>query len=117
MAGRTRDRQRRERQQAAADAAREAQRRSARRRLLLLAGAGGAVVAVVLLVVVLTRGGGRKSNVSADAPATSSTVAASKDCVPVADPLPAGAPAVPVKTGAPPSQLIKEDLKVGTGAV
>jgi peptidylprolyl isomerase len=34
----------------------------------------------------------------------------------VADPLPAGAPAVPVKVGPPPTQLVSEDLKVGTGA-
>jgi peptidylprolyl isomerase len=36
--------------------------------------------------------------------------------VPIADPLPAGAPAVPVKVGPPPTQLVKEDLKEGTGA-
>jgi len=34
----------------------------------------------------------------------------------VADPLPAGAPEVPVKVGPPPTQLVKEDLKPGTGA-
>jgi len=36
--------------------------------------------------------------------------------VPVADPLPAGAPEVPVKVGPPPTQLLSEDLKIGTGA-
>lgn len=30
---------------------------------------------------------------------------------------PAGAPKVPVKVGPPPTKLVKEDLKVGTGAV
>ena len=42
--------------------------------------------------------------------------AAGKPCVPVADPLPPGAPDVPVKVGPPPTQLVSEDLKVGTGA-
>jgi len=36
-------------------------------------------------------------------------------CVAVADPLPPGAPAVPVKVGPPPAKLVTEDLKVGTG--
>lgn len=43
--------------------------------------------------------------------------AAGKPCVAVADPLPAGAPAVPVKVGPPPTQLVTQDLKDGTGAV
>jgi peptidylprolyl isomerase len=34
----------------------------------------------------------------------------------VTDPLPAGAPAVPVKVGPPPTTLVVEDLKEGTGA-
>ena len=38
-----------------------------------------------------------------------------KPCVKVADPLPSGAPEVPVKEGPPPKELIKEDLKVGDG--
>ncbi len=42
--------------------------------------------------------------------------AAGKPCVAVADPLPAGAPNVPVKVGPPPTQLVIEDLRVGTGA-
>jgi peptidylprolyl isomerase len=36
--------------------------------------------------------------------------------VAVADPLPAGAPAVPVKVGPPPTQLVIEDITPGTGA-
>jgi len=35
----------------------------------------------------------------------------------VADPLPAGAPEVPVKEGPPPEKLIMEDLVAGVGAV
>lgn len=42
--------------------------------------------------------------------------AAGKPCVAVADPLPAGAPAVPVKVGPAPTTLITEDLTPGTGA-
>ena len=41
---------------------------------------------------------------------------AGKPCVPLADPLPPGAPNVPVKVGPPPTRLIIEDLKEGTGA-
>jgi peptidylprolyl isomerase len=42
---------------------------------------------------------------------------AGKPCVAVKDPLPAGAPAVPVKVGPPPTVLVTTDLKPGTGAV
>ena len=42
--------------------------------------------------------------------------AAGKPCVAVADPLPAGAPAVPVKVGPPPTSLVVEDITPGTGA-
>ena len=41
---------------------------------------------------------------------------AGKPCVPLADPLPPGAPNVPVKVGPPPPRLVIEDLKEGTGA-
>jgi len=43
--------------------------------------------------------------------------AAGKPCVAVSSSLPPGAPTVPVKVGPPPSQLVKQDLKIGTGAV
>ncbi len=39
-----------------------------------------------------------------------------KPCVAVADPLPTGAPAVPVKVGPPPTSLVVEDITPGTGA-
>lgn len=42
---------------------------------------------------------------------------AGRPCVPVSDPLPSGAPQVPVEVGPPPTSLISRDLKVGTGAV
>ena len=51
---------------------------------------------------------------------TASTVPAAqpaqKDCVDLADPLPDGAPDVPVKVGPAPTTLIIEDLTPGTGA-
>ena len=79
------------------------------------------VIALVVLVVVLASGGGSHTTVSTSssttvaAPATAS--AAGKPCVAVADPLPAGAPAVPVRVGPPPTTLVTQDLKVGTGPV
>lgn len=48
--------------------------------------------------------------------ALSNASVAGKPCVAVADPLPAGAPVVPVKLGPPPTALVSEDLVVGAGA-
>lgn len=42
--------------------------------------------------------------------------AAGKPCVAPVDPLPAGAPAVPVEVGPAPTKLVIKDLKRGTGA-
>jgi peptidylprolyl isomerase len=56
-------------------------------------------------------------------PSTSATTApalpsaAGKPCVALADPLPAGAPDVPVQVGPPPTALVSQDLKAGDGAV
>jgi peptidylprolyl isomerase len=105
----------RERQKAGHHARLNAERaawaRYRRRRRLTL----GAVIAVVLLaagvlVVVLSRSGDDTSV----ATATTTTVAG-KPCVALADPLPAGAPEVPVPIGAPPTELVSEDLVVGSG--
>jgi peptidylprolyl isomerase len=49
-------------------------------------------------------------------PTAEPSSAAGKPCVPVADPIPPGAPDVPVRVGAPPTELVTEDLKAGTGA-
>lgn len=46
---------------------------------------------------------------------SSTTAPAPKTCVAVADPLPAGSPAVPVKVGPAPTELVIEDLVPGTG--
>ena len=122
MAGRKRDRQRALRQ---AHLAREAARAKARalRRRRITVGVGlvlGTLVLVAVAVVVRSRrGGSSKVATSAStttAPAADVGSAAGKPCVPVADPLPAGAPSVPVKVGPPPAQLVSEDLEVGSGA-
>lgn len=105
-------------------AAAEAARRKAQRRRRLLIGGGGGVAAILLLAFALTREG--KSSVSTAAASTTSIPgtstpavesAAGKPCVALVDPLPPGAPAVPVQVGTPPTQLVKQDLITGTGAV
>ena len=108
----------------------EAQRRAKRRRWEIAS--GGLVLALIIAIVFVVRT--RDNNKSAtstttttsgatttSAATTSSTAAlksvAGKPCVAFSDTLPKGAPAVPVKTGPPPTTLVKEDLKVGNGAV
>lgn len=91
----------------------------ARRRRAIQIGAG--VVVALAVVFLLSRGGKDNTKVvttdsSTTLPGDTVASAAGKPCVPVAGPLPAGAPDVPVKVGPPPAQLVKEDLKVGTGA-
>jgi peptidylprolyl isomerase len=128
MAGRNRDRQRAERRRANQELLREVERRRARRRRLIIAGSTLLAIAAFALVFVLLRNGDDGETVTADDDTTSTTAAgatttaatasaAGKPCVALADPLPPGAPAVPVKTGPPPTTLIKEDLKAGTGAI
>lgn len=58
------------------------------------------------------------SNPTAAPPGTVAALpsAAGKPCVALADPLPAGAPEVPVAVGPPPTQLVSQDLVPGTGA-
>jgi peptidylprolyl isomerase len=90
----------------------------------------GAIVVVAALVlgggafafVALFDSGSSSSSVNAAGSSTSTlpTVpvdsAAGKPCVAVSDPLPAGAPAVPVDVGPPPAKLVVKDLAPGTGA-
>jgi len=128
VSGKKRNRQRVNRQRAAALAARDAKRKAARRRVILIGG-GAVAVLVIVFGIVLTRGGGddktkldTTKSTSKVAEGTTTTApalpsAAGKPCVAMTDPLPAGAPAVPVEVGPPPTQLIKKDLKEGTGAV
>jgi peptidylprolyl isomerase len=74
---------------------------------------------IVLLVLVFafaaTSGNGSKATSTTTVPAV--VTAKGKPCVAVADPLPKGAPAVPVQIGPPPTKLVKKDLKIGTGRV
>lgn len=113
-------------QRAKAERVRAAQQRAAERRKRLIA--AGAIVSVLALIAVLvlaiTGGDDDETDVAtsdqssttlATTPAAAS--AAGKPCVAVADPLPEGAPEVPVKVGPPPEKLIMEDITPGTGAV
>lgn len=94
----------------------------ARRRRALNAGLAAVAVAAVVFLVVSRSGGSSKVSASSTtttlgADQTGALVsAAGKPCVPVSDALPTGAPNVPVKVGPPPTQLVSEDLTVGTGA-
>jgi peptidylprolyl isomerase len=102
-----------------------ARRRKNRKRLGAALGLGVLVIAIVGAAAFA--GGGASSSttttVNPNASLVSSTTtaaltsAAGQPCVAVSGPLPAGAPAVPVKVGPPPTELISEDLKVGDGAV
>jgi peptidylprolyl isomerase len=109
----------------------EAKRRAKRRRWEIAS--GGVVLALIVAIVFVVRSGDddKKSATPATSttsgatttsgPTTSSTPAAGsvagKPCVAVSGPLPSGAPEVPVKTGPPPTTLVKEDLKKGDGDV
>lgn len=119
---RTHDKQLQRKKALAARAA--AQKAADRKRRLTV---GGAVVLVVGLIIglVLALGGGdddatdvAADNTSTTTPASSTPAAessAGKPCVKRVDPLPAGAPEVPVEEGPPPAKLIMTDLVEGTG--
>jgi peptidylprolyl isomerase len=102
-------------------AAEEHLRRTKRQRIVFAV--GGLVLAIVVALVLVVRPwkGGSDSAASTTTTLGPSTTelpsAAGKPCVAVSSPLPKGAPAVPVKVGPPPTQLVKQDLTVGTGAV
>jgi len=123
MAGTKTSRQQAKRR--AAEAAAAAARARARRKRLIAGGVTIVVIVALLGGFALAGNSGSskkaKSSSSTTAPPTSDSTpaagsAAGKPCVAVTDPLPQGAPAVPVKVGPPPTTLVKEDLKVGTGA-
>ncbi len=90
-----------------------------------------ALVALIAIVIAVRSGGSSKPTPGAAGsttasftgttalPTTTTTLgsARGKPCVPVKGPLPAGAPAVPVQVGPPPTKLVVRDLRVGTGAV
>lgn len=111
--------EKRERQKAArqqrVEAARAAQRRAeSRRRLVLVLAVAGFVALIALVFALVSREG---TDETAGPTTTSTTLesAAGKPCVPLAEPVPAGAPDVPVPEGPPPTDLVVEDLVVGEG--
>ncbi|MBW3614217.1 MAG: FKBP-type peptidyl-prolyl cis-trans isomerase [Actinobacteria bacterium] len=78
-----------------------------------------ALVALAIAALVLTRGG---DDAGVTSPASTTTLApaenasaAGKPCVGTSGDLPPGAPAVPVRKGPPPEELVIEDLKLGDG--
>jgi peptidylprolyl isomerase len=130
VGGRVRDRQRPKRADVVAARIAEAEHARARRRrtIALATGAGVVVVAVIVAIVVATGGDGNdevatvaNTGTTGTSSGTSTTIAAlasvaGQPCVPVADPLPEGAPEVPVQVGPPPTTLVVQDLTPGTGA-
>ncbi|HEY6532192.1 MAG TPA: FKBP-type peptidyl-prolyl cis-trans isomerase [Acidimicrobiales bacterium] len=91
-----------------------------RRRLTMVALIAAGVVAAAVLVVALSRGGDSTTATATTTTASTSTTAplesaAGKPCVALSEALPAGAPDVPVPVGAPPTELVSEDLVVGSG--
>lgn len=85
-------------------------------------------VLVLILVVALLGGGAaalfggddeKAATTDTTLPTTPTTIpaesVAGKPCVPVSEPIPEGAPEVPVQEGPPPAELVIEDLKEGDG--
>jgi peptidylprolyl isomerase len=125
VAGSNRDRQRQKTRASRIEAAAAQRRKAAQRRRTFIAAGAAVVVLLIVVIALVARNGDDKSSVStaADAgsassapPTTAAGSVAGKPCVPVADPLPDGAPNVPVKVGPAPTELVHEDLKEGTGA-
>lgn len=119
MAASKRDRQKALRQARLAREAAEAKARARRRQMIRLV--VGMVLVAAVVAFLSTRGGDDSTDVATTDSTTTipsgiGVSAAGKPCVAVADALPTGAPAVPVKVGPPPTQLVSEDLKPGTGA-
>ena len=123
MAGSNRDRQRQKTRASRIEAAAAQRRKAAQRKRTLIAAGAAVVVLLIVVVALVARNGDSKSAVSTSTDAGASTTApagagsvAGKPCVAVADPLPEGAPNVPVKVGPAPTEVINEDLKEGDGA-
>ena len=121
-----RQRQKEGRQARIAEAEKARRKADGRRRIYTFGGLAAAVVLLIVGFTVLQK----KPDPKVDASGTTTTTiaadtttvaapasAAGKPCVATADPLPAGAPAVPVEVGPPPTTLVIKDLKAGTGAV
>ena len=107
------------------EAARTAEKKAANRRRLTIAVALAAVVAIALGIMAIAGRNDEETastSTSTSTPPTSTTppvantVAPGTPCVPLADPLPAGAPTFEVPVGPPPADLVTEDLVIGEGA-
>jgi peptidylprolyl isomerase len=127
VAGSNRDRQRQKTRASRIEAAAAQRRKAAQRRRTLIAAGAALAVLLIVIVALVARNSDDSSKVSTAADAgnaggTSTTApagagsVAGKPCVAVTDPLPEGAPDVPVKVGPAPTELIHEDLKEGDGA-
>ena len=75
-----------------------------------------AIAAIAAGVFYLSRDDGKADNVAAGSSTTVAGSVRGQKCVAMKGDPPPGAPTVPVKVGAPPKKLVKEDLKEGTGA-
>lgn len=119
--------EKRERQKAGraarVEAAEAAQKKAeSRRRIAWIVGTV-AFVAAGLLIFSLVRGDDDKTDTASSTSSSVSTTtsaaplpsAAGEPCVALADPVPAGAPDVPVVPGPPPTELQTTDLVEGTG--
>lgn len=100
-----------------AEAAAAARRRKIRQRIVIAAVA----VAVPLGVIIAKAMSGHGKSTASSSTTTTTTKAAGsvagKPCVAMQGTPPAGAPSVPVKVGPPPTKLVTEDLKPGSGPV
>lgn len=95
-----------------------ARRRARRNRAILSVAVAAGVVLITILIVNMASGGSKKASsttTTTENPTVNPASAAGKPCVAVADPLPAGAPDVPVQVGPPPTKLVTQDLVTGTG--
>lgn len=117
MAQTKRDRQKALRQARIEREAAQARARAQRRRLVRIALVVFALAAVVGFIVSRPDDSSEVATTGTTMPAADAdpTSASGRPCVPLADPLPAGAPDVPVKVGPAPTRLLVEDLTVGTG--
>ena len=128
---RNRQRNRQRRPSARVAAATRARQRRTRQRLIVSGSAFAVILAILGVLIHPNFGSNASSGTTTSSSASTSTSTSTaptstssplksvkgKPCVAVSDPLPTGAPAVPVQTGPPPTKLVKKDLKVGTGAV
>ncbi|MGQ0826342.1 MAG: FKBP-type peptidyl-prolyl cis-trans isomerase [Actinomycetota bacterium] len=114
-----RNRARREANREARAAAEVWASRRARQRRWAVALAGLGIAAIVAVAFALSAGDDDDPTVDASAGSTPDAAGdqpVSAPCVRVSDPIPEGAPDVPVRVGPAPTELVIEDLKPGTGA-